>query len=233
MCASPEVLVPFSVPQPYRDAWSVPRSRLSRFDVPCHNINQPASTVPGKLSLRFYLSPSGQSGLYGPAGSCHIPATLMGFCPSQYCSCRQIAVVSSGLYPHAVNYLTPSINFRRGVDRHVLLTPQLVARRSTTARFVRLLGLTLPTVRTEVECSPPSADPALDLASFRVCGCIGSHVLSGLFPITNRQSPGSRFRPQSAHGFTAGRPDVLLAQSAIPDSPSPPPTLQRFDETDA
>jgi len=53
--ASHEVLFPFSVTQPYRDAWGSPRPRLSRFDVPCHNINQPASIAFGKLSLRFYF----------------------------------------------------------------------------------------------------------------------------------------------------------------------------------
>lgn len=53
MCASPEVLFPFSVNQPYRNAWSVPRSRLSRFDITRSDFNQPLSIGSGELSLRF------------------------------------------------------------------------------------------------------------------------------------------------------------------------------------
>lgn len=104
----------------------------------------------------------------------------MGLGPSQYCSCRQAVAVTSNRYPPAVNDLTPSINFRRGTDRPKLLTPPLVAQRSVTAKLIRLLGLSLPTVRTVVESEPPLVDPALDLASFRVYRCIELHVPSGL-----------------------------------------------------
>jgi hypothetical protein len=53
-CASLEILFPFSVLSRTAIAWSVPRPKLSRFDVPRHNINQPALIAFDKVSLRFY-----------------------------------------------------------------------------------------------------------------------------------------------------------------------------------
>jgi len=154
--SSPEVLFPFSVTQPYRDAWSLPRPRLSRFDVPCHNINQPSLIVPGKLSLRFYFfasrtirfirpsrelsHPGDAHGIWSfavlflPTGQLLFPVT-MAHMPLMTCHPRFIFVEE----PTAISFYATN----------------WVARRSVTARLIRLLGFSLPTVRAVVASQPP------------------------------------------------------------------------------
>lgn len=75
--------------------------------------------------------------------------------------------VSSNLSPHAVNVLSPSINFRRGIDRHILLMPPLVAQRSTTFKLIRLLGFSLSTVRAVVEYKTTIGRSCLGLSLFQ------------------------------------------------------------------
>jgi len=54
-----------------------------------------------------------------------------------------------------------------------LCHPQWVVQRPVTDKLIRLLGISLPPVRSVVEYKkPPSVDPAMDLASFRVFRCI-------------------------------------------------------------
>jgi len=163
----------------------VPRFKLSRFDVPCHNVNQPSLIAFGKLSLRFclfacrtirFIRPSRE---FSHPDDAHGIRVLRSFIPVS----RAVAV-SSNHSPHAVNDLPPSINFRRGIDRHILLMPLWVAQRSITFKFIRLLGFSLVTVRSVVESETTIGRSCLGLSLFQglEMHSIARSALSGTEP---------------------------------------------------
>jgi len=141
LCSSREVLVPFSVTQSYRDCLgrAAPKAVPLRRSLPQRQptfIGSVWQVVLAVLSIRLPDDPvyTTQSGVVTSRRRSW-DLILRSFIPVS-----RVVTVSSNPYPHAVNDLSPSINFRRGTDRHIFLMPPSVAQRSITSKLIRLLG---------------------------------------------------------------------------------------------
>lgn len=209
-----------------------------------HNLDR-AGTF-GPCGFPFVRPPPLRCGMRGLVSCLLISTTLMGFCPSQYCSRHP----APNGFPSDLAHLplavhSPRLIFVEGktavscyvapVRRHSDLPGNTLKPGSWAFSARRVIGkdsctrlILLMTVRAAATVKAPSADPAMGLASCRVCGhrlgCIATLKIGDHQPRDPASGP---------YPFLALRRVWKCPGQRSPGYPHKPPGLQRFDESDA